>query len=261
MTLIGHRIRQARERVDPPLSQASLAREVGVSRVSVSQWEKGEIRNLRHENLLRVAKALGVSVHWLLSGAVAEPEAPYGPESDTASVAGEGPVAADPPGAGAGHQNGGAASMQARGCAFVPVVPCVPPEEPSIPAGDVGSLGSSGPVELPVDEQLAAVLSPEAFAFRMPEEAMAPYLRRGDWVLGDPRVAPEPGMWAVARLPDKDGTLTVRRLDPRGWGSDGSRGYALQSLDPTFAMGWMEEGSGLGEIEGVVIEIRRHLVS
>ena len=66
MTTIGERIRDVRSGKE--LSQQALADTVGVTRATVSQWEIGDIKNLRPANLLSVADALGVSIRWLITG-------------------------------------------------------------------------------------------------------------------------------------------------------------------------------------------------
>lgn len=70
---IGTRIRN--KRLAKGWSQNDLARLVGVARESVSQWETGDTKSLRPENLLRTAKHLNVNVEWLVFGT--EPEQPY----------------------------------------------------------------------------------------------------------------------------------------------------------------------------------------
>lgn len=65
MTDIGTRIQAKRKAAD--MSQPDLAKLVGVSKVSVSQWENGS-SNPRGENLLKLARALGVSPDWLVTG-------------------------------------------------------------------------------------------------------------------------------------------------------------------------------------------------
>lgn len=55
-------------RIRSGMSQADLARELKISDASISQWESGEIKHLRAENLLRLAVALGVDPGWLLHG-------------------------------------------------------------------------------------------------------------------------------------------------------------------------------------------------
>ena len=55
----------AHARVEKGLSQAGLAKLLGVSAASVSQWESGEKRP-RKDNLERMSEVLGVSVDYLL---------------------------------------------------------------------------------------------------------------------------------------------------------------------------------------------------
>ena len=66
MSSLGARIR--RTRLDKGLTQNELARLVHVSREAVSQWESGDSKGLKPENLVRVAKVLGVDVEWLVTG-------------------------------------------------------------------------------------------------------------------------------------------------------------------------------------------------
>lgn len=80
MTL-GERIKYARKRLVPKMTQEALAKACGVSREAVSQWESGSSKSLTGENLVAAAKALQVRVEWLLneSGLMAEEDrAVYG---------------------------------------------------------------------------------------------------------------------------------------------------------------------------------------
>lgn len=65
-TTLGQRIREAREARG--WSQLRLGESVGVSRAAVSQWESGESKGLRPENLVAAARALAVNVEWLVTG-------------------------------------------------------------------------------------------------------------------------------------------------------------------------------------------------
>lgn len=60
------RLKEARDAAG--LSQAKLAELVGVSRAAVNQWENGDIKSLRPENLFKVARALNCSAEWLATG-------------------------------------------------------------------------------------------------------------------------------------------------------------------------------------------------
>jgi len=65
-SMLKARIREARK--DAELSQLALAERVGVSRAAVSQWENGDTKGLRPENLLNTARVLNVRVEWLVFG-------------------------------------------------------------------------------------------------------------------------------------------------------------------------------------------------
>lgn len=63
---IAARIRRAR--LAARLSTAELARRVHVSKAAAHQWETGETKGLRPENLIRVSDELGVEPRWLALG-------------------------------------------------------------------------------------------------------------------------------------------------------------------------------------------------
>lgn len=66
MSTMAERIKQARTRAE--LSHQKLAEKVGVSRAAVAQWESGDTKGLRPDNLVAAADALGVSIRWLATG-------------------------------------------------------------------------------------------------------------------------------------------------------------------------------------------------
>lgn len=68
---IGERVLKIR--TERKLSQAKLAKEVGVTQQLIGQIENGENQGTKH--IVRIAAALGVSVLWLESGE-GEPEPP-----------------------------------------------------------------------------------------------------------------------------------------------------------------------------------------
>lgn len=63
---IGERIAYARALLG--LKQKELAVKVGVTAASVSQWENGDTKGLKPENLVAAAHALGVKTDWLAVG-------------------------------------------------------------------------------------------------------------------------------------------------------------------------------------------------
>lgn len=70
-TALGLRIKKSR--VSKGLTQDQLASKASCTKGAVSQWEKGDVKNLRIERLYQVADALGVEARWLATG--------HGPQS------------------------------------------------------------------------------------------------------------------------------------------------------------------------------------
>lgn len=60
------RLKFAREQVG--LRPIDLAKEVGVSSATASDWESGETKKIEGENLLKVCDLLNISPNWLLFG-------------------------------------------------------------------------------------------------------------------------------------------------------------------------------------------------
>ena len=63
----GARIRHIREELE--LSQEAFGRHMGVSKAAVSQWENGDIKNLRPGNLFAIQNFTGYSAEWIATGA------------------------------------------------------------------------------------------------------------------------------------------------------------------------------------------------
>lgn len=68
MTTIGQRIKTTR--TSKKLTQSALANLVGVTREAVSQWESGDSKTVKPDNLLAVADALEVDIRWLITGKI-----------------------------------------------------------------------------------------------------------------------------------------------------------------------------------------------
>lgn len=66
MELLKDRMRWALKRAG--ISQAALARAVGVKAPSVNAWCSGETKTIEGENLMRAAQALKVNPYWLATG-------------------------------------------------------------------------------------------------------------------------------------------------------------------------------------------------
>ena len=71
----GVKIREARK--EAKLSQQGLGDLVGVSRENISQWESGDISEIRHVNLIALSSALSIPVHELTLNMVKEASAEY----------------------------------------------------------------------------------------------------------------------------------------------------------------------------------------
>jgi transcriptional regulator with XRE-family HTH domain len=63
---IGDRIRVLREARE--WTQDQLAKRLGVSRASVSQWERGETKNIKNLTFLKLVGELGTTAEYLLFG-------------------------------------------------------------------------------------------------------------------------------------------------------------------------------------------------
>lgn len=55
-------------RVKRGLNKSELAKGVGVSNPTVTDWESGEIKKLEAENLLKICELLSISSRWLMLG-------------------------------------------------------------------------------------------------------------------------------------------------------------------------------------------------
>lgn len=63
---MGQRIRKARE--EAGLTQDDLGKASGVTGSAVSQWEKGDVKGIKPENLLAMAKAVRRNLEYLVHG-------------------------------------------------------------------------------------------------------------------------------------------------------------------------------------------------
>lgn len=64
--MLAERVKQAIEHAG--LNQADVARATGKSSAAANQWVKGETKSLKAETALKLARACGVTVEWLVLG-------------------------------------------------------------------------------------------------------------------------------------------------------------------------------------------------
>ncbi len=170
------RIREARNQKD--LDQASLAARIDVATRTVQRWEKGE--QVPDSNfLLRIAKATGVSSHWLLSG--------------------EGEIFAQ------SHLRSNVLSLPTNRYRKVDLIPL--PLLSSVPGGAPSLTFHPDYVEryITVDD----IRDNSAFALEVKGNSMAPRIENGDIIVVSPKVEARSGDICVVRVDDED---TVKRV-------------------------------------------------
>jgi SOS-response transcriptional repressor LexA len=157
------------------LSQADLARAVGVSRGSVNKWEKGDI-SIKSNNLPPLAKALKCDVNWLLNGQ----ESPD-------------PKTAEPSNVEKGPKLQGS----------YPVISWVQ-------AGDWSQIFEANRVE--ADHYPCPVkCSKQTFLLKVCGMSMSPLFNEGELIFIDPDVEPTNGKYVIARL-DGENEATFKQL-------------------------------------------------
>ena len=213
---LGARLRARREAVG--LTQEKLARQCGVSRAAVAQWEAGVTRP-GLDNLVRAAKALDVWLSWLTAGDQSLPDGPS-------------PFPA--------------AAIRRR----VPVIDYVRAglwdavADPYAPGGGMDDIATD------LD------LSPKAFALVVRGESMDPEFRDGDKIIIDPEVVPQPGDFVVAKL-DRDDEATFKKYRPRGFDKAGAPIIELVPVNPDWPT-LMLDADHPGRVVGTLIEHRRY---
>ncbi|HHQ4580585.1 TPA: LexA family protein [Aeromonas hydrophila] len=220
---INERIKQTRKRLG--YSQEILGSRVGVSRVSISQWERGEnTPNGRYLNDL--AAALGVTVGWLLTGE------------------GEGAVTPAPeviP----GYHN---------------VEPAVIPQGNRIPILSYVQAGNWREIceqattfDGNVEYVMASVdIGPCGFGLWIRGYSMTPIFNEGDLVIIDPDEQPRPGDYVVAKNGSEEATF--KKYRPRGIDESGQEVFELVPINDDFPT--MHSDRQHIEIIGVMVEHR-----
>ncbi|MNG80620.1 putative HTH-type transcriptional regulator [compost metagenome] len=188
---IGERIKLSRSRLK--MTQQQLGDRIGANKASISQWENG-VYTPDAKNLSALAKALSVSVFWLMDGK-------GDPAGQNLSIA--------PPDV---HR--------------IPVISYVQAgvwtETSEIREYD-GNL-----VYITTDLELGE----RAFAIELKGHSMEPEFVEGDVVLIDPDEHPHPGDFVVAKNGEE--AATFKKYRPRGIGEDGQEVFELVPLNDDF---------------------------
>ncbi|WP_338510117.1 LexA family protein [Erwinia aphidicola] len=163
-TTVGERIRARRKELR--LTQKDLAAKVGVSHVSISQWEKDET-SPRGDNLLALAKAMGVTAHYISTG-----------EEAASNV-----------------------SPSTMGTKRIPILSYV---QAGLWTESLEIRGYDGSMSyLLTDDDY----SDRVFALVIEGDSMTPKFNAGDRIIVDPDVFPIPGDFVVARDDVKNETV------------------------------------------------------
>lgn len=222
---INERIKQTRKRLG--YSQEILGSRVGVSRVSISQWERGEnTPNGRYLNEL--AAALGVTVDWLLTG-----------EGDAPSSSGEQRIAGY-------HNVEPAVIYQGK---RIPILSYVQAgnwremcEQATAFDGNVEYVSAGGEI------------GPYGFGLWLRGDSMVPLFKEGDLIIVDPDESPQPGDYVVAKN-GNDGA-TFKKYRPRGIDENGQEVFELVPLNDDYPT--MHSDRQHIQIIGVMVEHRSY---
>ncbi|ATY79670.1 LexA family transcriptional repressor [Aeromonas veronii] len=202
------------------MTQDELALLVGVSRVSISQWERGDT-SPKGPNFLKLAKTLGVAPESLLLG-----------ENDEVG--------------------------SSRG--FNNVEPAVNPQGSRVPilsyvqAGHWRGMceqatGFDGNVEYVA---ASVDIGPCGFGLWLRGNSMTPFFNEGDLVIVDPDEQPRPGDYVVAKNGGEEATF--KKYRPRGIDENGQEVFELVPLNDDYPT--MHSDRQHIEIIGVMVEHR-----
>ncbi|MGL4870027.1 MAG: helix-turn-helix domain-containing protein [Aeromonas veronii] len=269
------------QRLASGLTQDQIASRVGVTRVAVSHWERGEADpNGRYLNDL--AKALGVSVEWLLTGdetgtnhLVAFTGTPAsGKSSDLVNLTRQRleQMNAEQRAAflsDSGYDNLLVLSSEAHrslsgvaeeNAGLSNVEPAVIPQGGRVPilsyvqAGNWREMceqatGFDGNVEYVT---ASVDIGPRGFGLWLRGNSMTPQFNEGDLVIVDPDEQPRPGDFVVAKNGSEEATF--KKYRPRGIDEHGQEVFELVPLNDDFPPMYSDRQHI--EIIGVMVEHR-----
>lgn len=191
---LSDRIKQRRTALF--LTQGELAKKVGVSRVAVSQWERGDT-SPKGENLFSLSNALDCRAEWLIDG---KGDLNLKPASNV--------IAAE------------------AGSHKIPVLSYVQAGNWQESQDFRGIDGGYEYVTADLDDDS------RAFAVWVQGNSMTPEFNEGDLIIVDPDVAPLPGDFVVAKNGGEE--CTFKKYRPRGHKEDGSEIFELVPLNEDY---------------------------
>lgn len=216
MTL-GQRLREARK--DAKLSQAELAKRVGIKQPTLSDLENDVTKG--STAIATIAAALGVSALWLAEG--------RGPRRGNESV-----------------QNVTSASIGHRRIPLISSVQAGQMTEAVVPFPPGGAYEY-----LLTDLEL----SEHAFGLEVEGRSMEPKFYEGDRLIVDPALSPRPGDFVIAKNGHEEATF--KKYRPRGINAAGQEVFELVPLNPDYAT--INSEHEPVRIIGVVVEHRQVL--
>lgn len=177
------------------MTQEELAKNVGVSRVSISQWERGDT-SPKGENFYKLAKSLLASPEWLIDGSGSPDKYQF--------------------------QNVTTGKIENQ---QIPVLSYVQ-------AGSFAPCASK--VDEGVYEYVHAAtdVSSSTFAVWVKGNSMEPDFSDGDLIIIDPDITPLPGDFVIAKNGDEEATF--KKYRPRGYKKDGSEIFELVPLNEDY---------------------------
>ncbi|WP_324020024.1 LexA family protein [Aeromonas hydrophila] len=202
------------------MTQDELALLVGVSRVSISQWERGDT-SPKGPNFLKLAKTLGVAPESLLLGENDEVGSSRGFNNVEPAVIPRGSRVPILSYVQAGHWRG----MCEQATSF---------------DGNVEYVAAS------VD------IGPCGFGLWLRGNSMTPFFNEGDLVIVDPDEQPRPGDYVVAKNGGEEATF--KKYRPRGIDENGQEVFELVPLNDDYPT--MHSDRQHIEIIGVMVEHR-----
>lgn len=189
---IGERIKLSRSRLK--MTQQQLGDKIGANKASISQWENG-VYTPDAKNLSELAKALSVSVFWLMDGK--------------------------------GEPSGQNMEIASPDIHRIPVISYVQAGVWTAPNEIRECDGNMAYITTDLE------LGDRAFAIVIRGNSMEPEFTEGDLVLIDPDEPLHPGDFVVAKNGEEEATF--KKYRPRGYSEDGKEIFELAPLNDDYA--------------------------